>query len=105
MREADVVVTHGGPGLIWEALGKQRPVVVVPREARFREHVDDHQVAFARHLEKRGWVTVVRDVVGLETAVRGAAELGGVTMVRSVAAESVDRIGAVLDALTRSDPR
>lgn len=59
---ARVIVTHGGPGSIWLAFQHDRIPVVVPRMKRFGEHVDDHQVAFARHLERAGRAPAVMDI-------------------------------------------
>ena len=50
MRDADVVVTHGGVGSILDALAAGKVPVVVPRRASRAEHVDDHQEQFARHV-------------------------------------------------------
>lgn len=51
--EARVVVTHGGPGSILTALSAGHTPFVVPRRARFGEHVDDHQVRFVRRIAAR----------------------------------------------------
>jgi UDP-N-acetylglucosamine transferase subunit ALG13 len=96
---ADVVVTHGGPGAIWDALDARRATVVVPRRRRYGEHVDDHQVAFARHLERHGQVIVVDDVALLPAAVRAAAERPIADAPVSHAQAAIERIGASLDAL------
>ncbi|MCB9685101.1 MAG: multidrug MFS transporter [Alphaproteobacteria bacterium] len=47
MEEARVVVLHGGTSSFLQARALGRVPVVVPRRARFGEHVDDHQVEFA----------------------------------------------------------
>ena len=70
---ADVIVTHGGPGSIWDAFGVDKVPIVVPRQSRFGEHVDDHQVAFGRHLAGHGRVIVVEDTERLAAAVAGHA--------------------------------
>jgi UDP-N-acetylglucosamine transferase subunit ALG13 len=44
------IVLHGGSSLFLEARSLGRVPVIVPRRARFGEHVDDHQVEFARSL-------------------------------------------------------
>ncbi len=55
---ADVVVTHGGPGTVCDArVGGHRPIMF-PRDPAFGEHVDDHQLRFARWYANR-------DMVGL----------------------------------------
>lgn len=60
--QARVIVTHGGPGSIWLAFQHDRIPVVVPRMKRFGEHVDDHQVAFARHLERASRAPAVTEI-------------------------------------------
>jgi len=54
MREARVVVTHGGPGTIVQARDAGHLPVVVARDPELDEHVDDHQLLFVRRLEEAG---------------------------------------------------
>ncbi|WP_017571310.1 glycosyltransferase [Nocardiopsis halotolerans] len=54
MREARVVVTHGGPGTIVQARHAGRLPIVVARDPELDEHVDDHQLLFVRRLEEAG---------------------------------------------------
>ena len=44
---ADVVITHGGPGTIHDARSAGHRPIVLPRDPRHGEHVDDHQQRFA----------------------------------------------------------
>ncbi|MBQ8555350.1 MAG: beta(1,3)galactosyltransferase EpsH [Clostridia bacterium] len=44
MARADIVITHGGTGAIIRAVKLGKRVIVVPRLARYGEHVDDHQL-------------------------------------------------------------
>jgi UDP-N-acetylglucosamine transferase subunit ALG13 len=53
MREARIIITHGGPATIFEALAMGKIPIVMPRRAKSSEHVDDHQVRFCRGLEHR----------------------------------------------------
>lgn len=79
MRRARVVVTHGGPASIMQALALGKVPIVVPRQSAFGEHVDDHQVRFARRLADR--VLVVLDIAELAPAIAGyearVRDLGG----------------------------
>ncbi len=59
MRDARIVVTHGGPASIMQALSHGKTPIVVPRQSAHGEHVDDHQVRFARRIAAR--VIVVED--------------------------------------------
>lgn len=63
MQEARIVVTHGGPASIMQALAHGKVPIVVPRQSAFGEHVDDHQVRFARKIADR--VLVVLDIADL----------------------------------------
>ena len=54
MGTAAAVVCHGGPGTILGARHMGAVPIVVPRQHRLGEHVDDHQVAFSRRLAAEG---------------------------------------------------
>jgi UDP-N-acetylglucosamine transferase subunit ALG13 len=54
MAGAAAVVCHGGPGTILGARHMGAVPIVVPRQQRLGEHVDDHQVAFSRRLAAEG---------------------------------------------------
>jgi UDP-N-acetylglucosamine transferase subunit ALG13 len=56
MAEAAAVVCHGGPGTILGAKHAGAVPIVVPRQHRLGEHVDDHQVRFSRRLAAEGGV-------------------------------------------------
>ncbi|MER7459430.1 glycosyltransferase [Micromonospora sp. NPDC126480] len=58
MSGADVVVCHGGPATILEARRHGRLPIVVPRNPSHGEHVDDHQLLFARRLGAAGMVVL-----------------------------------------------
>lgn len=63
MAEARIIITHGGPATIMQALSHGKIPIVVPRQPSFKEHVDGHQIAFARRLRDR--VLVVEDIAEL----------------------------------------
>jgi UDP-N-acetylglucosamine transferase subunit ALG13 len=68
IREAEVVISHGGPGVLASARAAGRVPVVVPRQHGRGEHVDDHQVAYARRLATQPGYEVVLDLADLEPA-------------------------------------
>jgi UDP-N-acetylglucosamine--N-acetylmuramyl-(pentapeptide) pyrophosphoryl-undecaprenol N-acetylglucosamine transferase len=57
--KADSVVCHAGVGTIMTALQAGHTPVVIPRQARHGEHVDDHQIEIANHFAERGLVRCV----------------------------------------------
>lgn len=98
--EADVIVTHGGPGSILEALDRGRLPIACPRRVSHGEHVDDHQLAFVAHMAQRGSVIPLYDVSEFDTAVATARTSTFDTAARNerVAANRI-RLAAELDAL------
>ena len=53
---ADVVISHGGIGVISDCLSSGKTPLVIPRRKSFGEHVDDHQVEIVEFLAERGLV-------------------------------------------------
>jgi UDP-N-acetylglucosamine transferase subunit ALG13 len=72
IRTADVVVTHAGVGSILTCLRLGRTPLVVPRQSRFGEHVDDHQVELTRALARERKVIPVWDMSDLPRLVEVA---------------------------------
>ena len=66
----DLLITHAGEGSIMTGLLKGKKVIVVPRYAKYGEHVSDHQLEIARALEKQRCIVNVEDIGQLESAVR-----------------------------------
>nr|WP_270251111.1 glycosyltransferase [Coprococcus catus] len=61
--DAHIVITHGGPASFIMPLQIGKTPIVVPRQHQFNEHVNDHQVEFARNVEKRmGTIIPVEDI-------------------------------------------
>jgi UDP-N-acetylglucosamine transferase subunit ALG13 len=69
MRAADAIVTHAGTGSIQMARASGKRPIVVPRRAELGEHVDDHQVPFARRLAAAGLITLVENEKDLPRAI------------------------------------
>ncbi len=70
-RKASVVVTHAAMSIL-DAWEQGKPVVVVPRLKKYGEVIDDHQLDFAKELEKEGRVVAIYDVNMLEDALKRA---------------------------------
>jgi UDP-N-acetylglucosamine transferase subunit ALG13 len=60
LRQANLVVTQGGPGGIMDSRACGVLPIVVPRLASLNEVVDDHQVAFARQLAGKGLIELAQ---------------------------------------------
>lgn len=53
IQEAHIIITHGGPSSFIEALQIGKIPIVVPRQEKYNEHVNNHQVEFTRLITKR----------------------------------------------------
>lgn len=59
MKESRVVISHGGPATIYQALSYGKRPWVLPREARYGEHLNNHQVDFAKFLETHSLIHLI----------------------------------------------
>lgn len=53
IKEARIVITHGGPASFIAPLQIGKIPIVVPRQEKYGEHVNDHQLEFAKNVEER----------------------------------------------------
>lgn len=67
---ARIIITHGGPSSIIQAIGHNKIPIVVPRMHQYGEHVDDHQVSFASFLYERNRIILVKNIDELEECIR-----------------------------------
>lgn len=50
---ARIVITHGGPASFIAPLSMGKIPIVVPRKKEFNEHVNNHQVDFAKYVKEK----------------------------------------------------
>ena len=53
IEDARIVITHGGPASFIAPVVIGKIPIVVPRQKKYNEHVNDHQLEFAREVETR----------------------------------------------------
>lgn len=63
--KAKIVITHGAAASIILALRYSKVPIVVPRQKKYGEHVDDHQVWFSKRLEEKKKIIVVYEIEDL----------------------------------------
>jgi UDP-N-acetylglucosamine transferase subunit ALG13 len=105
---ASAVVCHGGTGTVMLARHAGIRPIVVPRLHDLGEHVDDHQVAFARRMAARGDVELAESEHGLHDLLDGLVE--GTFQPRSadvmdVGRQAVERFGRLVDELLQGGAR
>ncbi|HLX86801.1 MAG TPA: glycosyltransferase [Terriglobales bacterium] len=89
VQEAKVIVAHAGMGSIITALEMGKPIVVMPRRARYRETRNDHQVAAANHFGAQGRVIVADDENRLAEVLDYAVTLGETERIEAKASDEL----------------
>lgn len=70
VKEARIVITHGGPASFIAPLQIGKTPIVVPRQFEFDEHVNNHQLDFSKQVSERmGTIIPVYDIKELENAI------------------------------------
>lgn len=96
--EASLVITHGGTGVIMNAVKRGKRVVAVPRLKCYKEVVDDHQLQLIRELEQMGLITACLDCGQIGAAVRAARGMNVIPYVSNTGA-IITSIEAYLDTI------
>lgn len=65
IEEADLIITHAGAGTTLLCLQYGKKPILVPRQKKFKEHVDDHQVIFAKKMQELGHASIAFDIKDL----------------------------------------
>ncbi|MBI2530528.1 MAG: beta(1,3)galactosyltransferase EpsH [Candidatus Diapherotrites archaeon] len=89
MKNADLIITHGGEGVIGTALQLNKKMVIVPRLARFHEHTNDHQLELTRAVADSGNAIAVYDIAELENALE---KINKIKLKRTAHAEGIMKI-------------
>lgn len=72
VKAARIVITHGGPASFIMSLQIGKIPIVVPRQKKYGEHVNNHQVEFTRAVaERMGNIIVVEDTAVLGNVIGG----------------------------------
>jgi len=59
MRRARIIICHGGPATIYQALSFGKIPWVLPREQQYGEHLNDHQKDFARFMQSHKLIHII----------------------------------------------
>lgn len=76
LESARLIVAHAGMGTILSASELGKPVILMPRRAKFNEHRNDHQLDTANEMKRLSNVTVVDDGEALHQALDLAVAAG-----------------------------
>lgn len=74
IRNAKVVITHGGPATIMEVRSLHGMPIVTPRDPLRGEHVDGHQLDFCHMLARRGDIAQATSAANLADLINNHIE-------------------------------
>lgn len=60
LKHAEVIILHGGAGCILQTLNFGKTPFVMPREKKFNEHINNHQVGFVNALHNEGMIQKIQ---------------------------------------------
>jgi len=72
IERSELIILHSGAGSVIHAVRAGKTPVVMPRQKLYAEHIDDHQVEFARAMEGAGRVVVAFEPGDLADAISRA---------------------------------
>lgn len=65
IEKSDIIITHGGPATFMGVIAKGKVPIVVPRQKKFGEHVNDHQIEFVEKVINIYNLTVITNISDL----------------------------------------
>lgn len=67
---ARIIIMHGGPSTMIESIRDGKIPIVVPRQKKYGEHINDHQLEFCRAVSKRyNNIILIENIDELENAI------------------------------------
>lgn len=69
-KKARIVITHGGPGSIMLPLLFDKKPIVVPRQKKYNEHVNDHQLLFSKYLFDNDYIYMITNIDDLFACIK-----------------------------------
>ncbi len=62
LKEADLIITHGGVGTIMTALQEHKKILAAARSVKYGEHQSDHQIQLLEEFDNDGYLIFMRDL-------------------------------------------
>ncbi len=70
IKKADIVIAHAGAGTTLLCLELEKMPILVTRRKQHDEHLDDHQVPFAKMMENLDYALVAYDVTEISDCIK-----------------------------------
>ncbi|WP_281658671.1 PssE/Cps14G family polysaccharide biosynthesis glycosyltransferase [Halobacillus sp. Cin3] len=70
IKKSEIVITHAGTSSIIHALREKKKIIVVPRQKRYGEHVDNHQLEICKAFASENYIEELYDVRNLTAKIK-----------------------------------
>ncbi len=61
LEKTTIIISHGGPATIYLAHKYHKIPFVLPRESKYKEHINDHQLFYCKFLSQEKKATLITD--------------------------------------------
>lgn len=99
LSEARLVVCHAGVGTVSQTIEYQKPFVCMPRDPKFAEHFDDHQLQFVQRAGETLPGVTIADAQALPQAIEHAPARRETVVYSSTRAQLIAAIKVSLNEL------
>lgn len=72
IKDADVIITHGGVGSILDSLKYNKPVIAAARLKKYKEHANDHQIQIVKKYAKEKYILELKDFNQIDRVLKKA---------------------------------
>ena len=69
IKDADLIISHGGVGSIIDALKYNKTVIATPRLKKYKEALNDHQIQIIENFGIEGYIIPLLDLTELNLAI------------------------------------
>lgn len=102
LKEARIVITHGGPASFIASLQIGKIPIVVPRQEKYGEHINNHQVEFVKLIdEKMNNIIPVYDISTLKDKILNYDKISNsdINTIKSNNAQFIKKFEEIVDSL------
>ncbi|MCC4352754.1 glycosyltransferase [Limosilactobacillus reuteri] len=102
LKEARIVITHGGPASFIASLQIGKIPIVVPRQEKYGEHINNHQVEFVKLIdEKMNNIIPVYDICTLKDKILNYDKISNsdINTIKSNNAQFIKKFEEIVDSL------
>ncbi len=75
LRNCSIIISHAGLGNIMQARKFKKLIIVVPRQKKYGEHIDDHQSEIAKYMEKKRMCVAVYELNHLKEKIQATKKM------------------------------